>query len=199
MESDAMILVFWVLSFKPAFSLSSFTLIRRPSTSSSFSAIRMMSPAHLRLLFLPGILIAVCDSSSPAFRMIYSVYELNKQADNIKPCHNPFPVWNQSVISCLVLIVASGSTYKFLRRQVSQFGTISFLKYPLIIGLSVTSIVMSLFHFLYWKFTFSFLFFIYQSYYGFVNFIEFLKKKKLQFLELLYCISAFYFIDFFPS
>ena len=141
-----------MLSFKPAFSLSSFTLIRRPSTSSSLSAIRMVSSAHLRLLiFLPASLIAACDSSSPAFCMIYSAYELNKQGDDIQPCHNPFPLWNQSVISCLVLIVASGSTYKFLRRQVTQFGTpIAFLQYPLIIGLSVTSIKMSLFHFWYW-------------------------------------------------
>ena len=31
MRSDTMILIFWMLSFKPAFSLSSFTLIKRPS------------------------------------------------------------------------------------------------------------------------------------------------------------------------
>ena len=56
---DAMILVFWILSFKPAFSLSSFTFIKR--FFSSLSAIRVVSSAYLRLLiFLPAILIPVC-------------------------------------------------------------------------------------------------------------------------------------------
>ena len=39
MGPDAMILVFWVLSFKPTFSLSSFTLIKRLFSSSLLSAI----------------------------------------------------------------------------------------------------------------------------------------------------------------
>ena len=34
MELDAMILVFWMLSFKPAFSLSFFSLIKKFFTSS---------------------------------------------------------------------------------------------------------------------------------------------------------------------
>ena len=46
MGLDAMILVFWVLSFKPVFSLSSFTLIKRLFSSSLLSAIRMMSSAY---------------------------------------------------------------------------------------------------------------------------------------------------------
>ena len=50
MGPDAMILVFRMLSFKPAFSLSSFTFIRRLFSSSSLSAIRVMSSAYLRLL-----------------------------------------------------------------------------------------------------------------------------------------------------
>ena len=43
MGLDAMILVFWMLSFKWAFSLSSFTLIKRLFTSSSLSAVRKMT------------------------------------------------------------------------------------------------------------------------------------------------------------
>ena len=39
MGPDAMILVFWMLSFKPTFSLSSFTFIKRPFSSSLFSVI----------------------------------------------------------------------------------------------------------------------------------------------------------------
>ena len=66
MGPNAMILVFWMLSFKPAFSLSSFTFKRPFSTS--LSAIRVLSSAYIRLLvFLLAILIPVCAFSSPAF------------------------------------------------------------------------------------------------------------------------------------
>ena len=42
---DAMIFVFSMLSFKPTFSLSSFTFIKRLFSSSSLSAIRVVSSA----------------------------------------------------------------------------------------------------------------------------------------------------------
>ena len=72
MGPDAMILVFWKLSFKPTFWLSSFTFIKRLFSSSSLSAIRVVSSAYLRLLiFLPAVLIPACASSSPAFFMMY--------------------------------------------------------------------------------------------------------------------------------
>ena len=84
MGLDAMIFVFYMLSFKPSFSLSSFTFIKRLFSSSSLSAIRVVSSAYLRLLiFLPAILIPAYASSSPAFLMIYCTYKLNKQGDNI--------------------------------------------------------------------------------------------------------------------
>ena len=92
MGTDA-ILVFWMLSLKPTFSLSSFTF---------------MIPA--------------CDSSSPAFLMIYSAYKLNKQGDSIQPWHPPFPIWNQSTVPCPVLTVVSWPAYRFLRRQVRWSG-----------------------------------------------------------------------------
>ena len=58
MGPGAMILGFWMLSFKPAFSLSSFTSIKRLFSSSSLSAIRVLSSAYLRLLiFLQATLI----------------------------------------------------------------------------------------------------------------------------------------------
>ena len=50
MGPDAMIFVFWMLSFKPTFSLSSFTFIKRLFSSSSLSAIRVVLSAYLRLL-----------------------------------------------------------------------------------------------------------------------------------------------------
>ena len=84
MGLDVMILVFWMLSFKPTYSLSSFTFIKR-LFSSSLSAIRVVSSANLRLLvFLLAVLIPACASSSPAFLMIFSVYKLNKQGDNVQ-------------------------------------------------------------------------------------------------------------------
>jgi len=46
---------------------------------------------------------------------MYSAYKLNKQNDNIHPCCTHFPTLNQSVVPCLVLIVASWSACRFLR------------------------------------------------------------------------------------
>ena len=65
MGPDGMILVFWMLSFKPAFSLSPFTFIKRFFCFSSLPAIEVVSFAYLRLLiFLLAILIPACDSFS---------------------------------------------------------------------------------------------------------------------------------------
>ena len=123
MGPDAISLVVWMLSFKPTFSLSSFILIKRLFSSSSLSAIRVVSSAYLRLLiFLPGILIPAWASFSLAFYMMYSAYKFNKQDDNIQPCCTPFPILNQSVLPYPVLAVASWLEYTFLRRQVKWSG-----------------------------------------------------------------------------
>ena len=62
-----------MLGFRPTFALSCYTFINRLFSSSSLSAIRVVSSAHLKLLiFLPAILIPACASSSPAFLMMYS-------------------------------------------------------------------------------------------------------------------------------
>ena len=47
MGPDAMILVFWMLSFKPTVPLSSYTFIKRHFSSSSLSAIRVVLSAYL--------------------------------------------------------------------------------------------------------------------------------------------------------
>ena len=63
-----------------------FPFIKRLLSSSSLSAIRVVSSAYLRLLiFLLAILISACASSSPAFLMMYSTHKLNKQSDSIQP------------------------------------------------------------------------------------------------------------------
>ena len=91
--------------------------------SSSLSAIRVVSSAYLRLLiFLLAILIPACASSTLAFCMMYSIYKLNKQGDNIQPWCTPFPIWKQSVVPCPLLTVVSWPTYRFLRRQVRWSG-----------------------------------------------------------------------------
>ena len=105
MGPDAMILIFWILNFKSAFSLSSFAFIKRRFSSFLLSMMRVVSSAYLRLLiFLCAILIPVCASPSQAFHTMYSVYKLNKQGDNILPCCTPFPIWNQSTVPCPVLL-----------------------------------------------------------------------------------------------
>ena len=49
-----------------------------------------------------------------------SAYKLNKQGDNLQPWCTPFPIWNQSVVPCPVLTVASWPAYRFLKRQVRR-------------------------------------------------------------------------------
>ena len=63
MGLDAMILVFRMLSFKPAFSPSSSTFIKK-LFSSSLSAMKVVSSAYLRyLMFLLAILMLPCTSA----------------------------------------------------------------------------------------------------------------------------------------
>ena len=98
MGPGAMIFVFWMLSFKPPFSLSSFTFILFAFCHKDgvicISKVLDISPSNLD---------SSCASSGPAFLMIYSAYKLNKQGDNIQPWHTIFPIWNKSVVPCPVL------------------------------------------------------------------------------------------------
>ena len=65
MGLDAMIFVLCVLSFKPDFSLFSFTFIKKLFSSSLLSAIRVVPSTYLRLLiFILASLIPVCASPS---------------------------------------------------------------------------------------------------------------------------------------
>ena len=56
------------------------------------------------------------------FQLVLHAYKLNKQGDNTQPWCTPFPIWNQSIFSCLVLTVASCPAYRFFRRQVRWSG-----------------------------------------------------------------------------
>ena len=112
---NMMILVFLILSFKLALSLSSFTLIKRLFSSSLLSAIGVVLSTYLWLLmFLPPILIPACNSSSLAFLIMCPVYRLNKQGDSRQPCHTHFSILNQSVVAYRFLTIASYPHTDFL-------------------------------------------------------------------------------------
>ena len=53
---------------------------------------------------------------------MYSAHKSNKQGDKIQLWRTPFPIWNQSVVPCPVLTVASWPAYRFLRRQIRWSG-----------------------------------------------------------------------------
>ena len=74
-----------MLSFKPTFSLSSFTFLKR-LFNSSLSAIKggVIYISEVVDISLHN-LVSACASSGPAFSMMYSAYKLNKQGDNIQP------------------------------------------------------------------------------------------------------------------
>ena len=123
MGPDAMTLVLWMLIFKLTFPLFSFYFIRGFFSSSSLSAVTVVSSVYLSLLiFLPGILIPAGAASSLAFLMMYSAYKLHEQGGNVQSWHTPFPVWTQSVVSCPVLTVASWPAYRFFRSQLRWSG-----------------------------------------------------------------------------
>ena len=95
-----------MLSFKPAFSFSSFTFLKRLFSSSLFSAIRVVSSAYLRLLiFLPAILIPACVSSNLAFHMMYSAYKLKGALTcsfpNFEPVHCSMSHSNCCFLTCI--------------------------------------------------------------------------------------------------
>ena len=122
MGPDAMILVFWMLSFKPTFSLSSFTFIKRLFSSSSLSAMRVVSSAYLRLLiFLLGIMIPACASSSSTFNVVYSTPKLHIR---VTICSREVLLYLFGTIPLShvgVLTVASSPACRFLTRHSHLF------------------------------------------------------------------------------
>ena len=104
--------------------------------SYSFSAILVVSSVCLRLLvFLLTILIPASDSSSPAFCMMSSASNFNKQDDYIQPY---FPILNQSVVpssnccflTCIQISQEAGKViwYSHLLKIFPQFVVIHTVK-----------------------------------------------------------------------
>ena len=113
MGPDVIILVYWMLSFKPTFSFSSFTFIKR-LFSSSLSDIRVVSSAYLRLLiFLLAVLIPACASFSPVFLMVYTAYNLSKQGDNIQPFSSISLHWSLSKAFLSLLAILWNPAFKW--------------------------------------------------------------------------------------
>ena len=136
MKSDT---VFTFLKFKSAFSLSSLTFIKKLFSSSSLSSIKVVLSAYLRLLiFHVVILIAACESSSPAFHIIYSAYKLNKQGDNIQNWHTLFPIlthcsmssYNCCFLTCIPVFQDIGNVvcYSHLSNNITKFVVIHTVK-----------------------------------------------------------------------
>ena len=121
----------------------------------------MVSSAYVRLLiFLPAILIPVCDSPCLTFRMMYSASELDKQVDNIQLWCTPFPIWIQSLVPCLVLtcfltcIQISQETgkvvwYSHLLKNFPQFVVIQKVRDFSIVSETEVDVFLKFFHFFY--------------------------------------------------
>ena len=101
-----------MLSFKPDFSHSFFNLIQRLFSFTSLSAIRIWPLEYLRLLiFLLATLTPACASSSLAFPMMYSAYQLNKQSNiihtaftNLEPVCYFMCSYNCCFLSCIQVL-----------------------------------------------------------------------------------------------
>ena len=123
MGVDAMIFVYWMLSFKPAFSLSAFTFIKRLFSSSWLSLITVVSSAYVRLLiFLLAILIPAYASSSPIFHMMYSAYKL-KEVLNLEPVCCSTSSSNYCFLTCIQVSQEAGQVvwYSHLLKNFPQF------------------------------------------------------------------------------
>ena len=108
----------WTLSFKPTFSLSSFTFINRLFNSFSLSAIQLVSSTYLRLLlFLPAILIPVCASSSLAFHMSAYLFTVLK-IFCVMPVHPSY-----QTPSSWWLVIFLLSLHFCLFQNVTEYGT----------------------------------------------------------------------------
>ena len=77
MGPDAMILVFWMLNFKPTFHFP-LSLSWKFFSSSSLSANKGGIICISEVIDISPGLIPACASSSPEFHMMYSAYKLNK-------------------------------------------------------------------------------------------------------------------------
>ena len=114
---DAMIFIFWKLSFNPAFSLSSFTFIKRIFSSSSLSASKVLSSAYQLLIFPLGIWMQ--PVIHPPWHFASCALHISCISTGTA-CSQSYSFPNFETIYCSMSSSNSISwpAYKFLRRQV---------------------------------------------------------------------------------
>ena len=126
MGTDDMIFILWMLSFKPTFSLSSFTFIKRHFSSSLF-AIRVVSFAYLRLLIFSwqSWFQLVCFIHPDIFWDIQIYWNISLHINKISTVtiySLDILLSRFGIVCCSIQTVASWPTYRFLRRQVRWSG-----------------------------------------------------------------------------
>ena len=120
-----------MLSYKPAFSLSSFTFIKRLFSPSSLSAIRVISSAYL-LTLIPAILIPGYDSSTLTFCMIIlhrsyisrvTINSLDVLLSNLEPVLCSISRSNCCFLTCIQVSQKAGKVvwYSHLFKNFPQF------------------------------------------------------------------------------
>jgi len=139
MGPDSMILVFWMFSFKPAFSLSSFTFIKRLFSSSSLSAIRVVSSAYLRLYFswqswFQLVLHPVWHFTWYTLHISeirrVTIYSLDVSFSNLEPVHCSMSSSNCYFLTCTQISREAGQVvwYPHLLKNFPQFVVIHTVK-----------------------------------------------------------------------
>ena len=153
LELGAMILVFWMLNFKPAF-----TLFFSPELRGSLVPLHFLPLEwyHLhiwgcwyfcwhswfQLVIHPVLHFIWCILYVAKSRIwlsnwteLNSVCKLNKQGNNIQPCHTPFPILNQSVVRSPVLTVAEfwETQYRFLRTRLQELAVCTPISLPALV------------------------------------------------------------------
>ena len=95
MGPDAVFLVIWMLSFKPVFSLSSFTFLKRLFSSSSLSAIRVVVSAYLWLLDIANSIARGCYFSQQSwFQLVLCESERRSFVSSCLRPHGLYSTWN---------------------------------------------------------------------------------------------------------
>ena len=79
---------------------------------------------HINTICSAYIYICVCVCVCVCVYIYIYIFTTVKQAEwQYTAWCSPFPIWNQSIFPCPILITASLSAYRFLRRQVRWSGT----------------------------------------------------------------------------
>ena len=120
MRPDAMILVFWMLSFMPAFSLSLLPTSRGSLVPLYFLSLEWYH-LHIWSCWHFSWKAWFYLATNPAWHFTWCTLYIRLKKwgiANKQPWQSPFPILNQLLVPCKVLIVASWPAYRFLRRQV---------------------------------------------------------------------------------